>query len=80
MTKAPAADVEQAAIKRAFDAPRRTLYDLADVMGVTVSAAMKYRNGERKMPVQARLLLAAYLDRQADALREAAEALRDTVE
>lgn len=45
-----------------------------------MSAVLKYRNGERRMPAQARLLLAAYLTRQAAELKGAAAELTDTVD
>jgi hypothetical protein len=62
--------------RRALDAPRLTLDDLAEAVGITRGAAEPYRELRRRMPRRIRLRLAAYLEAHAAKMHDLAEELR----
>ncbi len=62
--------------RRAIDAVRRNLDELAKAAGVTRWALSSYRAGRREMPPRVRRRLAAYLEKQAVRLRQIAAELR----
>ncbi len=62
-------------IRRAIDAPRLTLEEMATRLGVGRATLAKYREGKRAAPPAARLRLAAMLRAHANELQQVAGAL-----